>query len=339
MDIFFIIASILLILLAIYEISVTTLSSQGAGYLTDKVSKGIWQAFLKISNRDGSKNILNYVGVICILFIIGFWILLLLTGFSLMFFASPDSVVDTITEEPAGINEKIYYTGKTLSILGTGDFKPNCDFWRVYSFCVSFSGLVFITMTISYVLPILDADTQQRKLSKSISFLGSDLYDIVGKSWNSSNFINYKLEFSSLSEKILRHSENLESYPILQFFHSSNISESDILNITALDEALNLMLLNDSVTSHDLTLLSLRKSISAYIKTQYAHFNRSATNTPPLPDLNHPTLKGIGIYNNPQNIHNLFLNIDKRRRVLAFLLQNVGWEWQDINNLKFTEEI
>ncbi|MDO1449855.1 hypothetical protein Q0590_26485 [Rhodocytophaga aerolata] len=60
------ITGIILLIGTVCDLSYTTFSSNGAGYLTDTLTKGIWRTSLLICGKDGSKKFLEYVGIFTI---------------------------------------------------------------------------------------------------------------------------------------------------------------------------------------------------------------------------------------------------------------------------------
>jgi hypothetical protein len=56
--------------------------------------------------------------------------------------------------------------------MGNGDYKSPSNFWRLFTFILSFSGFMLITTAVTYMLPVLSADVAKRKLSKKIFLMG-----------------------------------------------------------------------------------------------------------------------------------------------------------------------
>ena len=60
-------------------------------------------------------------GVTILLVSIALWLILTWLGWSLVFAASANAVVDATTAAPATIGQRVYFAGYTLLTLGNGD--------------------------------------------------------------------------------------------------------------------------------------------------------------------------------------------------------------------------
>jgi hypothetical protein len=58
---------------------------------------------------------------------------------------------------------KIFYTGYTLSTLGLGDMEPEGNFWDILTAILSFTGLILISIAITYLIPVVSAEIAKRK--------------------------------------------------------------------------------------------------------------------------------------------------------------------------------
>src|SRR5699024_1704986 len=113
---------IAIILVAIYDLTFTTFSPNGAGFFTDLITKTFYTFFRKICVWANSMDMLKNAGTIMIGIVLVTWYLTIWLGSSLIICSDPSSVINSSTRLPASIVEKFYYTGFTLSTLGVGDF-------------------------------------------------------------------------------------------------------------------------------------------------------------------------------------------------------------------------
>jgi hypothetical protein len=56
------------------------------------------------------------------------------------------------TNSPTTVVNKIFYTGYTLSTLGLGDMEPEGNFWDILTAILSFTGLILISIAITYLI-------------------------------------------------------------------------------------------------------------------------------------------------------------------------------------------
>jgi hypothetical protein len=96
------------------------------------------------------RKVLNGGAVILVSILIN-WLLLWLSA-SLLFISQPDSLMNVETNSPTTVVNKIFYTGYTLSTLGLGDMEPEGNFWDILTAILSFTGLILISIAITYLI-------------------------------------------------------------------------------------------------------------------------------------------------------------------------------------------
>ena len=172
MDFTFLALGVLLYFAVVIDIIKTTLSMNGGGWFTSPFSHGVWTLFLKLSGSNGRSRLLEQVGYLLLVFIVVLWIVGLWGSFFLLLLSQSDSVLSSSTKVPADIWEKLYYAGFTVSTLGIGDYIPATNEWSIVTDVYSFTGLAFITMSITYFVPVLSGVIQKRNLGIIISSFG-----------------------------------------------------------------------------------------------------------------------------------------------------------------------
>lgn len=88
-------------------------------------------------------------------------------------------LVDTLERGPISWIDRFYFAGYTMFTLGNGDFAPKQGVWRILTTVTAASGMLFITLSVTYVLSVLDAVTQKRSFASDVSGLGSNGTEIV----------------------------------------------------------------------------------------------------------------------------------------------------------------
>jgi hypothetical protein len=317
----------------------TSLSVRGAGYMTKRLSKNIWTILLMIHRKTGAKKPLELGGAIILVSILLNWLFLIWTGASLMFISQFDSLMNVETNTTTSISDKIFYTGYTLSTLGLGDIEPSSSFWDILTAILSFVGLILISIAITYFIPVVSAEIIKRKVSMYITTLGSSAETILINYWNGQNFKELELPFISLTESIILHAQNHKAYSVLHFFHSSDQKEAFSLNLTNLDEALSILILGiptDKQPSINV-VMGLRKAITSYLITLPEAFITPGKETPPLPEFTELKNMGIPLINR-EAIEQGYGDIMSRRRLLLSLIKDDGWNWTDLQAVKYNHE-
>jgi hypothetical protein len=57
----------------------------------------------------------------------------------------------------------------TLFTLGVGDYRPNGAFWQMLTALCAADGLLTITLSVTYFVPLVSAATRKRQIAASIS--------------------------------------------------------------------------------------------------------------------------------------------------------------------------
>ena len=149
------VAGIIIIGITAYDIILTTFAPIGAGPLTGRYNSVFWKFCLWVSGSDPRKRILDYAGMSLCITTIFLWMVLIWAGNSLIYISDPDSVVSAENGIPADPLQKVYFVGYCLSSLGLGDFMPIGHGWEIYTAFISFTGFDFITMSITYFVPVI----------------------------------------------------------------------------------------------------------------------------------------------------------------------------------------
>lgn len=55
------------------------------------------------------------------------------------------AVRDAANGEPAGLVDRLYFTGYTVFTLGNGDFKPGSGIWQIATGAAAGTGLFLVT--------------------------------------------------------------------------------------------------------------------------------------------------------------------------------------------------
>ena len=336
-SIILVIVGIALVFFAIYDFAVTAYIPSGQGPLAEKLNRYIFEFILRLAGKNGRSPILEYVGVIIIFTLSFTWIVMIWSGFVCIFYAFPESILQGENKTPTDLFEKVYHVGYTLSTLGIGDYVPGNNFWRVVTALVSFVGLVTITMSITYLVPVISNAIHKRALSLYVAGLGESPEQIVINSFNGKDFGSIDSQSSDIATMIFTYAQNHLAYPILHHMHNSNPSENIVLKLGALDEALTIFQFHvpEHLQPDKLGLQLIRRALTTYLKT-VTHID-SSEHSPPYAKFHIiEEFTGIKLLNTEGiGREKLYESLEPRRMLMAGHFRADGWEWKDMQGEKF----
>jgi len=328
MNIITLIIGVALILLVTADMLSTILRINGGSFLSNFITKNIWKLFLVLSKNNGRSRIMSSTGFVVILMLFIIWVGLIWAGYSLIYLSSVSSVVDTATLLPSNWVGKIYFVGYTLSSLGNGDLKSGGDSWRILSNVMSLHGTFLVTLSISYIIPVLDAVIKKRTLSAYIYQLGRTPEELIKNCYNGKDFSILHDQFQSLHTMILEHSERHLAYPVIRYFHSNELKYSAPLCMAILDEVVTIQevyKIDKSDKAYNWQIL--KKSLNSYLDILSKSNVHPTDEAPPFKyseDLDFSELTS-----DKKHIK-ILKGLDTRRRFLAGSVKEDGWKWEDV---------
>ena len=162
----FALGSLCLLALAV-DAFLTIFSPIGGGPLTNFWMKGPWKLFLKIHKKKEIHNVLQMVGPLYLALIVMIWYFWMNFGWFLIFLSGKKPIVNSALGDVSGTLERLYYTGSTLSTLGLGDHIPAGFPWTILSNSASFGATFLITISLSYVLPVISAGITKKTTGRA----------------------------------------------------------------------------------------------------------------------------------------------------------------------------
>jgi len=326
----FLVLGILLFLLVASDIVKTTLSMRGGGMITNRVSRLLWRLFFLASGRKGESKLLEYTGQCVLLCVLLSWIACLWLSLFLMLASDPWSVVNGTTKAPADLWQMAYYAGYTLSTLGVGDYVAASDGWRIVTSAAAFCGLTFITMAITYIVPVLSAVSVQRQLSIQVTGMGGTPQQILLNSWNGEDFSAFYDSATDLAQTLVEHTLNYHAYPVVHCFHDSNPDKSMIPAIARLDETLWLLSEIDADKPQSrLKHKQLESAIDRHLALLQANFALRTSFDDARPEIDLDALRQAGIRFR-HGTSEQDASRAKRRSLLRGLMASDGWNWSTV---------
>lgn len=320
-------------LLTVADVIKTTLSAQGGGAGTQLLARTVWRGFFRAAGCRGTNRLLDYAGLAILLTVLLFWVAGMWGGLWLVLLSDAGSVVSSSTHLSASAVQKLYYAGYTLSTLGSGDYVPASDVWRLISNIGSFAGLIFITTSITYFVPVLSAVNLQRQLSLYVSGMGASPTAILANAWDDTTLSSLFDAVPTLCQLLIEHTLNHYNYPVIHYFHSSQPRRAITLTVAKLDE---LHLLLTEVLAPDqgqdqLKLAMLRSALDEYYAvvptSGAAGFGAGAA--PPVPATAPLAAAGLALLPVAEIERRLVAHQAHRARVRQMLHAD-GWDWMHV---------
>lgn len=315
-----------ILLVTLFDLVKTTLVfSPYGGPLTARVAQSVWSAFIHFSSSRRS----NAVGPGVLLAMLLTWLVFSWGGWTLLFSATQGAVVDAQSRQPASLAARIYFVGYSLFTLGIGDYRPIGAVWQFATVLCAAQGFAVITLSITYIVPIVSAVTQKRQLAALISLLGTRPETLVIAAWNGSDFGRLEQQLSDLVPRIIDLQLQHDAYPVLHYFNDTKRQQAVVPAIAVLDDALTLLVwaIHEDTRPELRLLESVRQAIGDYLESLEAVHIRAAEASPPLPPLAPLRRAGIPIVSDAT--FQARADVDHRRRLLLALLERDGWAWHD----------
>jgi hypothetical protein len=324
----------LIFFLIIADIIKTTFSSNGGGKLTSLVSQGVWNIFFAAAGKKGSSKLLEYAGPAVLISILVVWVMGLWSGLFIVLLSDTDSVIISTTKASTDAWEKLYYAGFTLSTVGIGDYIASNNFWRIVTDIAAYSGLIFITTSITYFVPVLSAVGLQSKLSLYISGMGKTPQQILKKAWNGKDFSSFFDTVSDLSQMLMHHTMNHHSYPVIHYFHNSQLNLAISPAFVKLDEVHQLLtnVVKDDVTLDSLKMNMLQTALDEHLEMLRKSYLKDGSPKESTPALTEKVaVTGIPLKKAEEIKQRSEQALQERRKLLTVMLEKDGWTWDAVH--------
>jgi len=314
-----------LVVIVVLDVLATTIRV-GEGSLTRWIEQAVCELFSHLYKIFRVRLFLVWSGVLVIISMVLVWILLLWTGWVLVFTSVQDSLVNSTTGETAGFWAKVYFTGYTISTLGLGDYQPQTPLWQVFTALTSLSGLFLISLIITFLVPIAQAEEFRRQIALHIFHAGGTAQMLVLNTWNARSHTALASLLENLTPNLVQLHQRHLAFPVLHRFHGPRRSEAIELSIVALDEALSIIEYGlEDAQSEDFGVV--RNAIGGYLDSLGAAAVKPSQKVVPIPSLEKLRTHGLPVVSDSVFYARL-KTIEKRRRYLLSLVERSGWSWE-----------
>jgi Ion channel len=319
--------------ITLFDFIRTTLTLGGAGPITARVNNALWKAMVRRHRSSSSRRYLTSAGPTIIVVTVLAWIVLIWGGWTLIFLGAERAVVASTTETSADFWSRVYFAGFSLFTLGLGDYKPQGALWQFATATAAANGFILLTLSVTYIVPVVSAAVQKRTLAAHISFLGETPDEILLRAWTGSGFGSLGQDLTSLSPMIAATGQQHLAYPVLHYFHSGDSRTAIATSVAALDEALTI--LADGVVPESrpnpAALGPARQALGEFLRTLNSAFIDPAEAPPPAPSSARLRSAGVPVVDDDALRRRLEGAAD-RRRLLLGLVDAYGWDWRTVRD-------
>jgi hypothetical protein len=319
-----------LIVVVMADVLHTTLG-QGGGFLGSRLTSFGWKVSLGLHRWRPSHRRLATSGVLVVVALIAFWLVGLWLAWTCVFSTSPEAVLYSETGRAASFAERFAFTGWVMVTLGTpAHLEAGHRLWDVMIPIAAANGFFMLTLAIAYLLPLVGAATETRRLATVISALGGNSTEILERTWDGEDCSRLDGHLESLVPEIALLAERHVTYPALHFLHSIERSGAIAPALAALDEALTILDLacTEEVCGDDLARGLLRRVITEELSTLRAIYVEPS-DVPPPPKLDHLARLGFPLVER-QIFERRLEEVAERRCLLHAFVTNDGWTWDDV---------
>jgi hypothetical protein len=318
---------IAVLLVTIYDVLWTTLRLTSGGPITAWVTDRLWKASVRLTR---SHRVLATLGFFIVLFTVVLWAVLAWIGWTLIFLSGPHSVISMTTGQPAGFWDRSYFAGCSIITLGDTEFRPGSTGWRLVTMVAAANGFSLLSLIVTYLLPVIGAELERRRLAVYITALGRTPHEILLRAWNGSSFGLLPDHLVALTQPMMSVGQGHLAYPVLHCVHSSTRETALAPSIAVLDEAITLFAgVCPEQRPDKVAFYPLRQAIAEFLSTLAEAHLEPTWQPPPAPSLD--PLREAGVVTVKDEEFRLALDsLVDRRRLIFGLVEEEGWRWEDV---------
>lgn len=321
----------LLLAVVVVDLLWTTLwADGGSGPVSSRLTNVLW---LLVRKAGSSRSVVvSLAGPIILAATLVVWVALLWAGWTLVFAGGEDSLRTSSGGTDVSWPARIYYVAYSMFTMGNGDYVPVGGLWQVLTGLTTASGMLLVTLAVSYVLSVLGAVAQKRSFAGTVQGFGSTGSAIVRSGWNGADLHDLDLPLSSIAADASSLADKHKTYPILHYYHSQSRENASAPAVAALDEALTLIRYgtSDERLYNAAVVENTRSSVAGYLKTLRKAFISAADEAPPAPELAPLRTAGIPTVSD-EEFDGRLRQLEERRRQLLGVVHADAWTWEEVD--------
>lgn len=314
------------LLVAVVDLFWTTLwDDNGSGPLSSRVMAGAWS---RLRVLGGEREwVLSLGGPLILALNLLAWVGLLWLGWTLVFAGGENALVHSRPTGPVTWIGRFYFVAQTMFTMGNGDFYPASSAWQIAAALTTASGMLFVTLGVSYVISVLDGVTGRRSYANSVLGVGKRGETFVTTGWSGEDFDQFHHLLDTLSAELSDLGAQHKIHPILHYYRSDDLLDSSARAVVVFDEALTLLRLGipEEHRPNGALVGSARSNAESYLEA-YTDTIDPADRVPPAPDLDRLREAGVPTVSD-EEFADALADLAERRRQLRAVIEASGREW------------
>jgi hypothetical protein len=227
-------AGFVLLALIIFDIYATVLhSSARYGPVGESLNRSVWRVARGIAfrvSRASRHRLLNMVGPLLLPLLIVVYIVLLVFAFALVYYPHiPHGFTFGVEHPEPGWIDAVYFSGVTLTTVGYGDVVPRLAPLRFLALFEAASGLVIISLAITYMLTVYTALEQKRAVAVSLyhqAGQGADVAGFIAHHFVEGRFYGLRDALRTVTRDLQGLLESHIDHPVIHYFHPVEVYKS-----------------------------------------------------------------------------------------------------------------
>lgn len=228
------VGGVLLLLLVIYDVYATILDASGrAGPISALVNRVAWSTTRLLAFRFERQNrhrLLNLIGPLLMPALIVIYLLLLVSGFALIYFPRMPSEFNVSPEAiSASWIESLYFSGVTLVTVGYGDITPRSFGVRFIALIEGASGFALISLAVTYLITVYGALERKRVIALSFYHQaeeGANVAGFIAHHFVGGRFYGFDAVLRMAARDINELQESHAEHPVIYYFHPLAVHKS-----------------------------------------------------------------------------------------------------------------
>lgn len=325
---------VILVVIVVFDLLSTTIHI-GEGLLTKVIQYVVSRIISKLHMRSANRALLAWSNVFIIMSLVLVWIHLLWVGWLLIFCSAEGAVIRGSTGAPADFWSRVYFTGFTISTLGTGDIRPSGALYQQLTAAASLNGFFLLTFVITYIVPIAQGQFLRREIALHIAHTGTTPQALILAHWQNHEYAALHYLLNNITSDLVRLEQVHRSIPMLHHFSGPSRNETVELSIATLDEALSLLECGMRAPMPE-TFVTARRAITGYLDSMKDAWIAPADEAPPIPPTDKLREHGMSV-SEPDELEERFRVLDERRRYLYALVEKSGWVWEVVHRWEYDD--
>ena len=220
-------AGLVLLALIVFDIYATVLhSSARYGPVGESLNRSVWRLTRVMGfrlSRPNRHRLLNMVGPLLLPLLIVVYVVLLVLAFALVYYPHiPSGFTFSGGHPEPGWTDAIYFSGITLTTVGYGDVAPRLTALRFLALFESASGLVVISLAITYMLTVYTALERKRAVAVSLYHQAGEGADVAGfivHHFVEGRFYGLRDALRTVMRDLQALLESHIDHPVIHYFH------------------------------------------------------------------------------------------------------------------------